>query len=185
MHPGGLFPELKLILDTPELARLGPERRADVMTTAQIDTLLAKISPEKRLTPAVRDLFTAASYLWHDHLDAAHTIAQSIETVDGSLLHGIMHRREPDYGNAKYWFHRVGAHPSFLSLAVRVRELLEKADESDLHSRLLPNNTWDPFAFVEAVEDAIKGQFRSKVPLLQQVQKLEIECFFENLVNRL
>lgn len=185
MHPGGIFPELKLILDTRELAGLGPKRRDDTMTTAQIDAQLEKIFREERLTPAVRDLFRAAAYLWHDHLDASHTISQNIETIDGSLIHGIMHRREPDYSNAKYWFRRVGAHPSFLSLAVRVGELLEKAGESDLHSRLLPNKTWDPFAFVDAVEDAMEGQFKSKIPILQQIQKLEFECFFENLVNRL
>src|SRR5688572_29089178 len=132
MPPGGLFPELKLLLDTPERAGLGPERRSDAMTTAQLDALLAKISPARSHTPAVRNLFRAAAYLWHDHLDAAHNISQSIETADGSLIHGLMHRREPDYANAKYWFRRVGAHPSFLSLAVRAGELLEKADESEL-----------------------------------------------------
>lgn len=183
MQIGPLFPELKQILNTPEPASLGPERRLGVQSTAEIDAELAKAFPA-RFTPAMRDLFTAGAYLWHDHLDAAHNIAQSIETADGSLLHGLMHRREPDYGNAKYWFRRVGAHPAFLSLAVRASELFEKADESDLHSRLLPNKTWDPFAFVDAVEDAMEGQFKSRIPLLQQVQKLEFECFFENLANR-
>ncbi len=178
------FPsELRLLLDTDELAALGPERRTGALTTAQLDVLLSKALPAST-TVAVRALFSAAAYLWHDHLDEAHRIAQEIETADGSLLHGIMHRREPDYGNAKYWFRRVGAHPSFLSLAVRASELLEKTDESDLHSRLLPNKTWDPFAFVDAVEDATEGQFLSKVERLQQIQKLEFECFFENLWNR-
>lgn len=184
MQIGTIFPELKRVLETTEPAGLGPERRAGALSTEQLDAELAKAFPP-RFTPAVRDLFTAGAYLWHDHLDAAHNIVQSIETADGSLLHGIMHRREPDYGNAKYWFRRVGSHPSFLSLGVRASELLEKADESDLHSRLLPNKTWDPFAFVDAVEDATEGQFKSKIPLLKQVQKLEFECFFENLVNRL
>lgn len=183
MQTGNLLPELKRILDTAEPAGLGPERRPGTRSTAELDAELAQAFPA-RFTPAVRDLFTAAAYLWHDHLDAAHEIAQAIETADGSLLHGIMHRREPDYGNAKYWFRRVSTHPSFLSLAVRASELLEKADESDLHSRLLPNKTWDPFAFVDAVEDAVDGQFKSKIPLLRQVQKLEFECFFENLANR-
>lgn len=183
MQIGNLFPELKRILETAEPAPLGPERRSGVLSTAEMDGELAKAFPS-HFTPAMRDLFTAGAYLWHDHLDAAHNIVQSIETADGSLLHGIMHRREPDYGNAKYWFRRVGAHPSFLSLAIRASELLEKADESDLHSRLLPNKTWDPFAFVDAVQDAMEGQFKSRIPLLQQVQKLEFECFFENLANR-
>ena len=178
------FPaELKLVLDTDELPSLGPESRTGALTTAQLDVLLSKALPVST-TSAVRALFSSGAYLWHDHLDKAHSIAQEIETADGSLLHGIMHRREPDYGNAKYWFRRVGAHPSFLSLAVRASEFLEKLDESDLHSRLLPNKTWDPFAFVDAVEDAQEGQFRSKIERLQQIQKLEFECFFENLWNR-
>ena len=184
MQIGSLFPELKRLLDTTELAGLGPEQRAGVLSATEIDAELKSSFKETRLTPAVQNLFRAGAFLWHDHLDAAHQIAQEIETADGSLLHGIMHRREPDYGNAKYWFRRVGAHPSFLNLAVRASELLEKADESDLHSRLLPNKTWDPFAFVDAVEDANEGQFKSKIPFLQQVQKLEFECFFENLANR-
>lgn len=184
MKVGGIFPELKKLLDTPELAGLGPERRAGTLSVGEIDRELSG-ALEGKLTEAMKDLFRAGVYLWRDHLDEAHKIAQDIETADGSLLHGIMHRREPDYSNAKYWFRRVGAHPSFLGLAVRVSEFLEEADESDLHSRLVPNKTWDPFAFVDAVKDAEEGQFKSKVPVLQQVQKLEFECFFENLSNRI
>jgi hypothetical protein len=183
MKIGGLFPELKKLLDTPGLAGLGPEQRPGRLSTGEIDQEL-RGRLEGKLTPAVKDLFRAGVYLWHDHLDEAHKIVQDIETADGSLLHGIMHRREPDYGNAKYWFRRVGSHPAFLNLSVRASEYLEKAGQSDLHSRLVPNKMWDPFAFVDAVEDSEGGQFKSKVPVLQQVQKLEFECFFENLANR-
>src|ERR1051326_6331993 len=43
-------------------------------------------------------------YLYFSCLDEAHRIAQSVETPEGAFWHGIMHRQEPDAGNASYWF---------------------------------------------------------------------------------
>src|SRR5207245_11135 len=50
-------------------------------------------------------------YLRFNFLDESHTISQGIHTVEGSYWHAIMHRREPDYSNAKHWFRKVGQHP--------------------------------------------------------------------------
>ena len=54
-------------------------------------------------------------------LDRSHTISQSLGSTEGSFLHGIMHRREPDYPNAKYWFARVGHHPAAQIASAEIR----------------------------------------------------------------
>ena len=58
------------------------------------------------LSPACR----AGLWLLHDFLDQSHTISQDLETKEGSFWHAIMHRREPDASNSKYWWRIVGAH---------------------------------------------------------------------------
>ena len=54
----------------------------------------------------------AALWLYVDELDRSHVISQGIENSTGSFWHGIMHRREGDFSNSHYWFHRVGKHPA-------------------------------------------------------------------------
>ncbi|MAI32650.1 MAG: hypothetical protein CMM07_13385 [Rhodopirellula sp.] len=50
-------------------------------------------------------------------LERSHAFSQELPCRDGSFWHGIMHRREGDFGNAKYWFRKVGDHPVFEQLA--------------------------------------------------------------------
>src|SRR5688572_8078834 len=54
----------------------------------------------------------AGVWLLHDFLDESHTLSQGIDTSAGSFWHGIMHRREGDFSNAKYWFRHTGRHPA-------------------------------------------------------------------------
>ena len=58
--------------------------------------------------------------LWNDALDESHTISQELGNQTGSYWHGIMHRREPDYSNSKYWFGR-GRDASDFSCTPRMR----------------------------------------------------------------
>lgn len=49
----------------------------------------------------------AAIWLYVDELDQSHTISQGIAGPIGAYWHGIMHRREGDFGNAKYWLRQA------------------------------------------------------------------------------
>jgi hypothetical protein len=165
--------DVRELLNTPEPPTLGPEQRSGTKSVAEIEGVLAADDP----------LVCAIVLLWHDHLDEAHTIAQNIETPDGSYVHGIMHRREPDYGNAKYWFNRVGRHACFTALAKAASALLEH--ESKLAARLLPRDEWDPFAFIDSCQDAARGRLSEhQTEVLRRIQAAEFNILLTHLASR-
>ena len=60
----------------------------------------------------VDDAVKAGLHLLNDDLARAHALAQEHEgdkTCD--YWHAIVHRREGDFDNAKYWLRQVGRHP--------------------------------------------------------------------------
>lgn len=79
-------------------------------------------------------------WLLAGELERSHQISQGIENAEGSFWHAIMHRREGDLGNSKYWLRRTGSHPVFEQLA-------------DLAPDLYP----DPDAFVDACGRAVRS----------------------------
>ena len=60
--------------------------------------------------------------------DESHELSQGIEPGEGSYWHAILHRREPDYSNSKYWLRRVGGHPIFADLATTGTRLLAQRE---------------------------------------------------------
>lgn len=121
--------------------------------------------------------------LWHDHLEESHSLSQEIHDADGSVLHGIMHRREPDYWNAKYWFNRVGDHPAFPFIAERTSKLLTSLGEDTLAKELVPDGKWNPGAFVDACERAAKLN-SSLVATLQRIQEIEFQVLLEQFCEK-
>ncbi|MFN7141513.1 MAG: hypothetical protein ACK4UN_19470, partial [Limisphaerales bacterium] len=142
---------------------------------SELETRLGAAFVETQLELAKQPLVRSLVLLWHDHLDESHTLSQDIPTADGSFLHGIMHRREPDYANAKYWFNRIGAHPAYPEIARRASQLLSDAPALQ---HLVAGGRWDPNAFVDACQRAATRE-TSLVPALQQLQKIEAQVLLE------
>jgi hypothetical protein len=173
------------LLATPEPPQLGPGPRPGVQQLqplqAALDAAFAKHSTRESEREAARGLVL----LWHDHFDAAHEIVQDLETAEGSYVHAILHRREPDYSNAKYWFRRVRQHPCHEPLAKAAETILKSADPDALASRLVPGGRWDAFAFVDACEEAESKRGDAKTAdALRQVQAREFELLLEHLVGK-
>ncbi|MGI9470598.1 MAG: hypothetical protein ACR2NZ_03630 [Rubripirellula sp.] len=112
------------------------------------------------LTDLQRRLCTSGLWLLAGDLDRSHTLSQDISSAEGSFWHGIMHRREGDFGNSKYWFRRVGEHPAFDVIAERA--------EGDYD---------DPDSFVDACSRA-KGESSERCQLAQWIewQTLMVHC---------
>jgi len=60
--------------------------------------------------PAPPEVSGLLQALWYDangDWEKAHTIAQDINTKDGSWIHAYLHRKEGDQFNAQYWYTRA------------------------------------------------------------------------------
>ena len=180
MKDGAFLRAFQALLQTPTLPDLGPGPRAGVQPLPRLKTELDRVSIAMVSTgPGEEDLpvgrFPLARLPWMSPIGSPGSPRNS----DGSF-HALMHRREPDYSNAKYWFRRVGLHPVFIELARRARELLDRDPSgAAVAAKALPGGKWDPFGFVDLCESVATAR-----PNPEQRQALiELQAIeFEELV---
>ena len=108
-------------------------------------------------------------YLYISCFEEAHNIAQDIHSAEGSYWHAIMHRQEPDAGNASYWFHRVGEHSIFPALALEAEKLGYQTGPD-----------WDPLQFIAYCEKARHGGLKDEQALAIAVQHAEWQLLFDH-----
>ena len=140
--------------DRPRLAlvtgRSVPPKWSRLLSESAFAKLLPHLSATARLALSAGML--QAVDLWDESHEAAQNAEDRGETFVSAYWHGIAHRREPDAGNATYWFRKVGSHPVFKPLA----EAIERVIESDPMpaGKLLTQGTWNPFAFIQLTTHA-------------------------------
>jgi hypothetical protein len=125
----------------------------------------------------------AGVWLLYDFLDESHSISQSVHTTSGSFWHGVMHRREGDYSNAKYWFNRVGSHEVFGELPSRVTHFADDPSTKPLADQLVSSGRFDPFAFVDACKSAHRTGGVEEA-FCRRVQQAEWELLFAHCYRR-
>ncbi|MCZ2341584.1 MAG: hypothetical protein LC104_07275 [Bacteroidales bacterium] len=157
-------PRLLGLLSTPRLAALDPgQPDPDVLPA------LRDLTPEMLFTkpvahPEAATACLAGLWLYFDYLEESHSLSQSLSTPEGSFWHAIMHRREPDAWNSKYWFRLVGDHPVFGQL----RE----------QTPTLGYVFTDALAFVDFVEQ-VRGTGSAEEETAKTVQRLEWGLLFD------
>ena len=169
--------EIAGLLD-PDLPPLGPGT-----PKAEFEQQIAKTAPETVLgsaivSPGNADCCLAGIWLWNGFLDQSHELSQNVDTPEGNWWHGIMHRREPDAGNAAYWFRRVGDHQLFSALGEKVREHA-KQTELPVEAQWLSQCTdWQPQQFIEACESARHDPNKIVCRVLREVAAIEWYTLF-------
>lgn len=169
----------RLLMPIP-LNELGPGRPNEAVRDQ-----VAALSPDRLCAPCgVRDRSAAAAclaglWLYHDFLDESHALSQELATAEGSYWHGIMHRREPDYGNAKYWFRRVGPHAIGGDVAKSARKLAAKSSLDTASLFLVEQTAWDHFRFVDLCEAATEGR-STAAGLCRNIQLCEWFLLFDH-----
>jgi hypothetical protein len=148
-------------------------------TPAAAHELLSGVRPEQLLagSPAAASAMLAGLWLWHDGLHESHQISQGLHDRTGSFWHAIMHRREGDFSNAKYWYAKAAGHPAMPTLAAQAGALVSQQPADKLLLRIVARG-FDPGALVDLVVEVHDKPDDSRHEIAVQLQQLEWQALF-------
>jgi hypothetical protein len=129
-------------LSVPRVSWSHPEIQPDLVEELLRVSDLALANDRGPRVDCVRSLLL----LQAGEFERSHSIVQAMSGPDPAYIHGMIHRVEGDFGNAKYWFRRSNKHPAFLGTPI------------------------DPFSITDEVENK-----KGKTPLATTTESLKTE----------
>lgn len=124
----------------------------------------------------------AGILLLHNRLEASHAISQNIANPTGSYWHGLMHRREPDFNNSKYWFRQFKNHPIWIDLCLTARDISKNYNPKSAFDFLKSQKVWDPFKFIDLCKSALSSKLEKEL-LCREIQMQEWKFLFDYSFN--
>jgi hypothetical protein len=117
-------PFLKEILErlvTPRVTLSFPPAQNDI-----VDKLLSASNGDlTNRTGSHEGCLRSLLLLQAGEFERSHTIVQEMTGADAAYVHGMIHRVEGDYSNAKYWFRKAQRDPLFRTESVDPIQITE------------------------------------------------------------
>jgi hypothetical protein len=138
----------------------------------------------------------AGLWLWHDGLDECHQIVQKSPgelynaapkgddqqlpdmTSTLAFWHAIMHRREGDFSNSKYWYARAAGHPVLEALGNQAGAIVNSFPADNSVFRIIANG-WKPAALVDLAQAVHESPNDHRHAVAVQLQQLEWQLLFD------
>ena len=178
-EPKDFPPPMAGLLAGASTAPLGPgEKNSSVFDQLSALSVESAFSGDPVLDPMMAQCCISGLWLMHHYLEESHSLSKAIDTPEGCYWHGIMHRREPDYSNAKYWFRQTGDHPLFVSLWETTSAIASSEGADKLADWSAALSEWNPMTFVDLCE-AVAGEGSEDERLVRKIAQAECSLLFD------
>ncbi|RKD22911.1 hypothetical protein BEP19_11790 [Ammoniphilus oxalaticus] len=173
-----------LLKERPTLS-VGPQVIWNERLDRQITSIpLTNGDDEKR---AYEIALKGAFLIYNDSLSKGHDELQDrlvyARNDTASYWHGIMHRKEGDYNNAKHWC--PSNHPIHVQLLEKARayvkaQTIENGELKATLQKLVEQSAWNARLFVDIVKDnVLNGLTDEAATLLANIQQIELELLLD------